>query len=316
MEDRTPGLHHVTAVTADLNRNVEFYTRILGMRLVKRTINFDDPGSYHLYYGNGKGSPGTLLTFFHRPAARKGRPGSGTVSSVAFSVPEGSLEYWRDRLSSHDIALHGAEGRYDGDCVAFTDPDGLSLALVSAPAPDARIPWEKGPVPAGHALRGIHAVTLAAAGRTSVESFLTGTLGFRRVWEVGSRLQFATGSGGSGAIACVDVLSDPFPGRGGFGTVHHVAWRIPSRAAQESWRRTIGEAGHSVTPVIDRLYFRSIYFREPGGILFEIATDGPGIAVDEPLEALGETLVLPPWLEGKRRTIEESLPPLTPPEAA
>ncbi|HZD55049.1 MAG TPA: ring-cleaving dioxygenase [Candidatus Aquicultoraceae bacterium] len=316
MDERIPGLHHVTAVAADLNRNVDFYTRILGLRLVKRTVNFDDPGSYHLYYGNGEGSPGTLITFFHWPDARRSRPGSGTVSSVAFSVPEGSLAYWRRRLEGHDVAAMDAEGRYDGEAVAFTDPDGLSLALVSSPSPDSRNPWEEGPVPAGHAVRGLHALTLATAGRKSTVSFLSTLLGFRLVREEGSRLRFAAGAGGPGAIACVYVLPDGYPGRGGFGAVHHVAWRIPSAAGQESWRRAIEQAGRSVTPVIDRLYFRSIYFREPGGILFEIATDGPGFAVDEPLETLGESLVLPPWLEGRRGAIEKSLPPIEPPEAA
>ncbi len=316
MKDRIPGIHHVTAVAADPNRNRAFYTRVLGMRLVKRTVNFDDPGTYHLYYGNGEGAPGTLLTFFLWPGARRGRPGIGTVSSVAFSVPEGSLPYWRDRLARHGVSASDGSTRYDGDALSFTDPDGLSLALVAAPAPDVRVPWGTGPVPAGQALRGLHAVSLAVGAREATESFLTGTLGFRLVREEGNRLRYGTGDGGSGAIACVDVLPDRSPGGGGAGTVHHVAWRTASPASQTSWRRSIVDAGHSVTTVIDRLYFRSVYFREPGGILFEIATDGPGFAVDESPDALGERLALPPWLETRRRAIEEALPPLDPSHVA
>lgn len=316
MEDRIPGIHHVTAVAADLNRNVAFYTRILGLRLVKRTVNFDDPGSYHLYYGNGEGAPGTLLTFFLWPGAGKGRPGGGTVTSVAFSVPRGSIPYWRDRLVGHGVSVSDGPAEQEGNTVVFTDPEGLRLALVSTETPDARVPWGKGPVPSGHAVRGLHDVALAVGAEEATGSFLTRTLGFRLVRENGSLLRFATGPGGPGAIVRVEGVPDRFPGRAGAGTVHHVAWRTASPASQDAWRRTVEDAGRSVTPVIDRMYFRSIYFREPGGILFEVATDGPGFAVDEPPDALGERLALPPWLEERRRTIEEALPPLEPPHAA
>jgi glyoxalase family protein len=296
-------------MAGDPQANVDFYTGVLGLRLVKKTVNFDDPGTYHLYYGDEVGHPGTILTFFPWPMARRGVQGAGQATVTAFSVPEGSLGFWTERLSRFGIAFDGPQPRLDEEVLTVLDPDGLRLELV-ARAGDVRTPWEGGPVPAGHAVRGFDGVTLTERNLDVTEGVLAGTMGFRRVGEERDRVRFEVGAGGAGTR--VDVLASPAAARGHIsaGTVHHVAFRAADEADQLAWREAVDASGLYVTPVLDRQYFRSIYFREPGGVLFEIATDPPGFTRDEPVESLGTDLKLPPWLEPSRPQIEAALPPI------
>ncbi|HTG32720.1 MAG TPA: ring-cleaving dioxygenase [Thermoanaerobaculia bacterium] len=305
------GIHHVTAMASDPQANVEFYTGVLGLRLVKKTVNFDDPGTYHLYYGDEVGHPGTIMTFFPWPMARRGVQGAGQATVTSFAVPEGSLGFWTERLARLGVTFDGVKTRFDEEVLTLLDPDGLRLELVARA--DGRPGWMDGPVPAEHAVRGFDGVTLTEWNLDVTQQVLAGTLGFRRVREEGDRVRFEAGTGeGGGAGSRVDVLASPSAARGrvSAGTVHHVAFRAADEADQLAWRRAVDESGLYVTPVLDRQYFRSIYFREPGGVLFEIATDPPGFTWDEPVESLGSGLKLPPWLEESRPRIEAALPPV------
>lgn len=310
MNLQIPGIHHVTAIASNPQRNVDFYTRILGLRLVKLTVNFDDPSTYHLYYGDEAGHPGTILTFFPWPGARRGRRGTGQVAVTSFSVPEGTLDFWEEHLTQHDITTGQRQRRFDEEALTFLDPDWMQLELVAHPDAVEHEAWEGGPIPAEVAIRGFHGVTLWEEKAEVTAHLLTDTLGFRPVQEAGSRFRFQAASKGPGAVVDVLHLPNGEQGWGGAGTVHHVAWRTPSAEEQLAWQREIAEQGLHVTPVMDRQYFRSIYFREPGGVLFEIATDPPGFARDESLERLGSRLKLPSWLEPQRPQIEAALPEL------
>jgi glyoxalase family protein len=312
MSQPIPGIHHVTAIAGDPQQNLDFYTGVLGLRLVKLTINFDDPATYHLYYGNEGGTPGTILTFFPWPGAPRGRHGTGQATVVSFAIPAGSAAFWMERLKASRIRFDGPFPRFEEQGLAFADPDGLRLELIETAAGNE--PWRQGPVPAEHAIRGFHSVTLAEQSSDATAAFLTGVIGFRKAGESGNRLRY---SAGDSAGSTIDLLSVPEQRRGmvAVGTVHHVAWRAPDDAAQRGWQGQIAASGHDVTAVMDRKYFHSIYFHEPGGVLFEIATDPPGFTVDEPLEQLGRRLMLPPWLEPQRARIEEALPKLKLPEA-
>ena len=303
------GIHHVTAMAGDPQANVDFYTGVLGLRLVKKTVNFDDPGTYHLYYGDEVGHPGTIMTFFPWPLARRGVQGAGQATVTAFSVPEGSLGYWTERLRRLEVAFDDPQPRLGEEVLTVLDPDGLKLELV-ARAGDDRQGWRGGAVPADKAIRGFDGVTLTEWNLDVTERVLAGTMGFRRMGEEGSRVRFEVGPGGAGTR--VDVLASPSAKRGhvSAGTVHHVAFRAADEADQLAWREAIDGSGLYVTPVLDREYFRSIYFREPGGVLFEIATDPPGFTRDETVESLGSGLKLPPWLEPSRERIEAALPPV------
>ena len=309
------GLHHVTAIANDAQANVDFYAGVLGLRLVKKTINFDDPSTYHLYYGDGVGSPGTVMTFFPWPGVRRGALGSGQTSTTAFAVPEHSLDFWRRRLEESPVRAHGIE-RFGLPGLAFADPDGLRLELLASARPDdGREPWNGSSVLAEHAIRGLDGVTLLHADCTATESVLVGAMGFRKVAVDGERVRYESGDGGSGTF--VDLLHDPnaVPGRVAGGSVHHVAFRVANDDAQSAWQSRLLDAGHPTTEVKDRMYFHSIYFREPGGVLFELATDNPGFATDESVAELGTGLRLPPWLESDRDRIERGLPSLEdPPE--
>jgi glyoxalase family protein len=311
-----PGIHHVTAIAGDPARNVHFYTKRLGLRLVKRTVNFDEPGTHHLYYGDAAGTPGTILTFFPGPGAPRGTRGRGQATAVAFSVPAGSLGWWRDHLRRHEVPHEAIVRRGEDEVLPFLDPDGLALELVAHQGPGPGEPWA-GPVPQEHGIRGFHSVTLMEADAARTVRVLEGAMGFtrREPAEDGAgegRSRFATGAGGASAF--VDILDRPQGplGRMAAGIVHHVAWRVTDDAEQNTARTAVTVAGLRATPVIDRCYFRSVYFREPGGVLFELATDPPGFTIDEPLDSLGTRLCLPPWYEGKRTAIEASLPPLFP----
>lgn len=309
MTAQTTGLHHVTAIAGEPQRNIDFYVRALGLRLVKRTVNFDDPTTYHLYYGDESGRPGTLLTFFPWRGVPKGRPGTGQSTSTAFSVPQDSLGWWTKHLAGLRVptTLTTSDGE---DRLAFRDPDGLVLELVASSTTDPRDPWDSESVPAEHAVRGQHSSVLTVRDPAGTLRLLTEDLGLRVVQENAGRTRLAAGDGGPGGV--VDVVADPTAERGltAGGTVHHIAFRVPDRATQERWRAELVERGHQVTQIVDRQYFTSIYFREPGGVLLEIATDTPGFTADEPLLELGRSLKLPPWLEPSREAIEHSVLPI------
>jgi glyoxalase family protein len=324
------GIHHVTALAGDPQANADFYTGVLGLRLVKKTVNYDDPGTYHLYYGDELGRPGTLLTFFPWPHARRGQLGAGQAKVTSFSVPEGSFAYWTERLRRSGIAHDEPRRRgEDEESLRLLDPDGLELELVAHPGSGSGTPWEGGPVAGEHAIRGLFAVTIVEWNADRTAEMLTGTLGFQLEAQAGSRFRFAAGApaaaGGSRQQAAappaardqgtrLDLLAQPTAGRGHIsaGTVHHVAWRVAGDREQAAWHRDLIAGGHHVSPIMDRRYFHSIYFREPGGVLFEIATDTPGMTTDESVAQLGSGLRLPPWLEGSRPEIEAVLPPLVP----
>ncbi len=310
MSIKTSGLHHVTAIGGDPQRNADFYTRALGLRLVKTTVNFDDPGTYHLYYGDASGKPGSLMTFFPWKDAPKGRHGTGQATTTSFSVPEASLGWWKQHLAASGVETSQIRNSDGEETLTFADPDGLKLALVAHPQGDPRDPWDTKLVPAEHAIRGLHSVTLSVSKEDATAGMLTDGLGLSFVHQDGNRLRFSAGEGGPGAL--VDVLVTPDAPRGlvAAGTVHHVAWRAPDEETQAAWRDELIDDGVNVTSILDRQYFRSIYFREPGGTLLEVATDEPGFAIDEPLLELGRALKLPPWLEPKREDIEAMLPKL------
>jgi glyoxalase family protein len=304
------GLHHVTSITADPQKNVDFYAGILGLRLVKLTVNFDDPQSYHLYYGDELGRPGSIMTFFAWPGAERGRIGWPQATSTAFSIPAGSVRYWQARLREHQIKVSDAQQVLGDEVITFEDFDGLPLAIVAPAIADLRQPWARSDVPVEHAIRGFHNVTLTVSKPQLTMALLTGELGFKAAGESDERLRFASGSAIPGTF--IDVLRRPVgpSGRMGAGVVHHIALRTPDDPQQAEWREQISSRNPSVSPVMDRTYFHSIYFREPSGVLFEIATENPGFAVDEPAEKLGTTLRLPPWIEPARDQLLRVLPPL------
>ena len=304
------GLHHVTALAGDPQGNVDFYVGVVGLRLVKRTVNFDDPGTWHLYYGDEKGSPGTILTFFPWPGAPRGRRGTGQTTATAFAVPPGSLDWWIDRLAAHAAPFDDVEKRFGDNCLPFYDPDGLRLELIEQPNVAARGYWNGGPVPEARAIRGFHGVTLTESGFERSAELLVSTMGFKAAGAEGNRYRYSSGTDDAGSV--VDLICAPELRRGSVavGTVHHIAFRSVSDTDQLEWRERVADAGIDVTPVMDRQYFHSIYFREPGGVLFEIATDPPGFGIDESPAELGSVLKLPPWLEGHRAAIADRLPPI------
>ena len=311
MNNDIAGIHHVTALASDPQRNVVFYAGVLGLRLVKRTVNFDDPGTYHLYYGDEQGTPGTILTFFPWPGARRGRQGTGQATACAFSIPEAALGYWLERFVKQNIEFEKPVRRFNEQVVLFRDPDGLMLELVAHEgAEQQHTGWQRGTVPGEFAIRGIHTVTLCVEAVEHTAKLLTETMRFRFVAEEGNMFRYATGTGESSAIIDLRCAPDFWTGAIAAGTFHHVAWRAADDADQLGWRATIAASALNVTPVLDRQYFHSIYFREPGGVLFEIATDPPGFTADEPLEQLGTHLKLPPWLEPSREQLEAQLPVL------
>ena len=307
METLINGLHHVTTLASDTQRNVEYYTDILGLRLVKKTVNFDAPDVYHLYYGNEMGSPGTILTFFPYGNIPRGRKGVGQLTYTAFSVPVASLSYWLDRLQERAIPYAGPYKRFDETYIRFEDFDGMGIELVFTNN-DFRPGWSNGQIPAEYAVRGFHTVTLNELNPDRTVRLLTETMQHTLVGEELGRFRFQAGVGGSGNY--VDVVHAPNDGRAlqGAGSVHHVAFSTDTDETQLIIQHQLAESGYAVTPVQDRNYFNSIYFREPGGILFEVATNPPGFTVDEPVAQLGTALKLPPQYEPRRVSIEAELP--------
>ena len=316
---RTAGIHHVTAIAGDAQRTLDFYAGVLGLRLVKRTVNFDDPTTYHFYFGDAEGTPGSILTFFPWSGAPRGRLGTGQAAVTALAIPPAALGVWLDRLAAHGVAHELPARRFGGEtAVAFHDPDGMRLELVTDPAVAAIPGWEGGPVPAEHAIRGVFGVTLWVERGEATARVLVGQLGLREVAREGARegavTRYVADGATLGRVVDVREAGGFWRGATGVGTVHHVAFRAADDAAQGALRRQVMQAGHSATPVLDRNYFRSIYFREPGGVLFEIATDPPGFLVDETPDALGRALRLPPQYEPHRAEIEAALPPIALPE--
>jgi glyoxalase family protein len=307
---QVPGLHHVTAIAGDAQRTADFYAELLGLRLVKRTVNHDDSRTYHLYFGDGVGTPGTTITVFPwGEDGRQGRFGAGQTAATAYGLRPSSVGYWADRLADHGVAVERSE-RFGEPVLAFEDPDGIAIELVaSEEAAEADVePWPQGPVPEDHRLRGLHSVTLAVGDRDRTAAVLE-TLGLEREATDGDRVRYRTAAGGTGSA--VDLLvTDRGRGRMGVGTVHHVAFAAADTGDLTEWQTVLGGSGLEATDVIDRTYFDAIYVREPGGVLIEIATLDPGFDVDEPVERLGESLALPAWLEEQRRAIEAALPPL------
>lgn len=304
------GLHHVTAIASDPQCNVDFYAGTLGMRLVKKTVNFDDPGTYHFYYGDDRGTPGTILTFFPWLGASRGAAGNGETSATAFRAAKSSLTYWERRLNETGVPAELIGERFGVPVLRFRDPDGMALEIAgveesSAGASASR--WsDVAPV---HALRGFYGVTLNVGEKEPTEAVLH-TLGLTETHTEGNRYRFTAPGAALGTI--VDLLVDPAAPHAqlGAGSVHHIAFRVPDDAVQLAWREHLTAAEMYVTPVRDRNYFHSIYFREPGGVLFELATDPPGFTVDEPESSLGESLRLPAWLEDHRSVLEKALPPI------
>ncbi len=318
MAPTVTGLHHVTAIAGDPQANLDFYAGVLGLRLVKRTVNFDDPGTYHFYYGDDYGAPGTVLTFFpwggspRRRRAARGTPGLGQATTISFAVPLGSLPFWQSRLAALGVEASAPVDRFGDTAVILKDPDGITLELVAAQ--DDRPGYPTAQIPAEAAIRGFHSVLLTVEGYQQTADVLEGTLGFRRVARDDKRTRFAAGDECPGTFVDVAALPTGRPGSMGVGIVHHVAFRVPDDETHGEMRSSLVDAGMNVTPIIDRQYFHSVYLREPGGVLFEIATDNPGFLRDEPLDSLGHTLKLPAWFEEQRGALEQVLPAVRVPE--
>lgn len=306
MAKRTEGIHHITAIVGDPQENVDFYASVLGLRLVKKTINFDDPGTYHLYFGNNHGEPGTIMTFFPWGDAYKGKIGDGQVGVICYAVPTGALPFWERRLAKYNIAFEKTE-RFGEEYLQFDDPHGLHLELVERGEGKAN-GWGIGGTDPGTAIKGFGGATLYTANAEKTSELLEEVLGFEKVGEEGDLMRFQSPA----AIGnIVDVkLSRAGTGQMGVGTVHHIAWRAKDNEDQLDWKRHVEAYGLGVTPVQDRSYFNAIYFREYGDLLFEIATDPPGFAIDETVEELGEGLMLPAQYERYRSGLNQDLAPI------
>jgi glyoxalase family protein len=307
MPGKILGIHHITAIAAGAKRNHEFYTKVLGLRLVKKTVNFDDPTTYHFYYGNKRGEPGTILTFFPWEGIRRGREGTGQVTAASFSVPGDSMSFWLNRFRSHNVTYNNPSSRFGEEVMVFLDPDGLKLELVSDGG-DRREAWDADEVPTEFGIKGFRGAALTLDGYEATANLLTGVLGYEKKEEQVNRFRFVNGNSKNANI--IDLICLPSGQRGlvAGGTVHHIAFRTPDEATQLAVRERLVGMGYNVTPQLDRNYFKSVYFREPGGVLFEIATDPPGFMIDENIDHLGEGLKLPGWLEPRRDEIESVLP--------
>jgi glyoxalase family protein len=304
------GIHHVTAMAGDPQSNVDFYCGILGLRLIKLTVNFDDPNTYHLYYGDAVGSPGTVLTFFPLGQSLRGTVGTGEVTTVSFAVPTGSLAFWQEQLEKHSVAVSPVVERWSFTRMELHDPDGIKIEIVEDPTPRPFVFWPEGGIPESFAIRGFFGVTMSVVSRTDSVRFLTDRMGAIPHATLGPSELLVIGESEKAGFIEVVPLGHRQRGQMGPGSVHHVAWRVANEDEQLAWQSKLRDNGIGVTPVRDRKYFRSIYFREPGEVLFEIATDPPGFTVDEPRESLGAKLQLPEWLECERRFLQKILPPL------
>ncbi|QHT71629.1 ring-cleaving dioxygenase [Rhodocytophaga rosea] len=307
MEDKILGLHHITAIAGNAKRNFDFYTKVLGLRFIKKTVNFDDPHTYHFYFGDEKGSAGTILTFFPWEGITPGRRGTRMATEIGYSVPENSFDFWVKRFEANNVTYNKPSEKFGEPYLTFLDPDGLKLELIASKTGDKRMPWETAEVKGEVATRGFHNVTLTLQNMKATADILTDIFGYKLIDQQVNRFRFATDAVESAAI--IDIVEVPGEKQGmqAGGTVHHVAFRVKDDAAQMKFRQLILSKGHQITPQIDRNYFHSLYFREPGGVLFEIATDNPGFMVDESLEELGTNLKLPAQYESMRAEIENHL---------
>ena len=310
MENRILGLHHITAIAGNAQRNYNFYTKVLGLRLVKKTVNFDDPGTYHFYFGDEAGSPGTILTFFPWEGIGQGYTGTGMATNIGYSVPAGSLDFWADRFKQYNVKYDTTAERFGETFLSFRDPDGLKLDLVVPATTDNRTGWKTTDVNASVATKGFHDITLTVKNITPTASILTDIFGYNLQKQEGNRHRFITDAIDNASV--VDIIEAPglAPGKGAAGTNHHVAFRVKNEEVLMEFREKIAGKGLGITPKIDRDYFFSLYFKEPGGVLFELATDNPGFTRDEPLSELGTSLKLPKQYENIREKIVEVLPVL------
>ncbi|RAJ82251.1 glyoxalase family protein [Chitinophaga dinghuensis] len=310
MNNNILGLHHITAIAGNAQRNLDFYTNVLGVRLVKKTVNFDDPGTYHFYFGNEQGAPGTILTFFPWEGIDQGKNGTGMATEIGYSVPTGSLDFWKDRFTRFNVPFEEVKERFGEKYLVLSDPDGLKLSLIEPAANDARMAWETAEVKKDVATKGFHSTTLTLKTIDPTAKILTDIFGYSLQGQEGNRYRFVTNTVENANI--IDLIADPEGQRGynAAGTNHHVAFRVADDKIQMEFRDKILTKGLNITPKIDRDYFYSLYFREPGGVLFEIATDNPGFTVDEPLDKLGTSLRLPKQYEPAREEIEKVLPVL------
>jgi glyoxalase family protein len=310
MENKILGLHHITAIAGDAQRNYDFYTKVLGLRLVKKTVNFDDPGTYHFYYGDQVGTPGSILTFFPWEGIQKGRTGVGMATEIGYAVPRGSLEFWANRLKGSGIKHQPVAERFGEPYLQLEDPDGLLLNLVVPNADDKRAPWTTAEVNEANATKGFHSVTLTLRHADRTARILTDIFGYNQPQQEGNLYRFVTDANPAANI--VDIKEEPngTPGVNAAGTNHHVAFRAKDDTVMMEFREKIVSAGFHITEKIDRNYFYSLYFREPGGVLFEIASDNPGFAIDESVSELGTHLMLPAQYEKSRKQIEQLLPVL------
>lgn len=310
MEDRVLGLHHITAIAGNAQRNYDFYTKVLGQRLVKKTVNFDDPETYHFYFGNETGAPGTILTFFPWEGIKQGRNGAGMATNIGYSVPAGSLDFWKDRFAKFSVATGEIAEKFGELYLPFQDPDGLNIEFIIPNKDDSRKPWETEEVKAATATKGFHNVTLTLRNIEATAEILTEVFGYKLLKQESNRYRFVTDAVESAAT--IDLLEVPQAGSGinAGGTNHHVAFRVKDDNILMEYREKILSKGLQITPKINRDYFYSLYFREPGGVLFELATDNPGFATDESIDQLGSSLRLPKQYEDFRTKIEKALPVL------
>jgi glyoxalase family protein len=310
MEDRVLGLHHITAIAGNAQRNYDFYTKVLGQRLVKKTVNFDDPETYHFYFGNETGQPGTILTFFPWETLQKGRNGAGMATNIGYSAPKGSLDFWKERFAEFNILTGEIAERFGESYLPFEDPDGLNIEIIVPKNADSRKPWETEDIKAGTAIKGFHNVTLTLRNIDATAKILTEVFGYKLLEQEGNRYRFITNAVESAAI--IDLLEIPQASVGinAAGTNHHIAFRLKDDNVLMEYREKILSRGFQITSKIDRDYFYSLYFREPGGVLFELATDNPGFATDETIDELGSSLQLPKQYENYRARIEKALPVL------
>ncbi|HEY1025469.1 MAG TPA: ring-cleaving dioxygenase [Sphingobacteriaceae bacterium] len=308
MENQILGIHHITAIAGNAKRNLDFYTRVLGLRLVKKTVNFDDPYTYHFYFGDKAGNPGTILTFFPWEGIQTGRRGSRQVTEIGYSVPKNSLDYWIERFEKNNVIYNKPAEKFGEQYLTFLDPDGLKLELIETKGSDRRIPWQSREIPDDHATKGFHNVTITTNKMQPTADILTHVFGYRLLDQHVNRFRFITDTVEHAAIIDLVEVPGEVAGHVAGGSVHHVAFRVKDENVLMHFRNRIIDLGLNITPKIDRNYFYSLYFREPGGVLFELATDNPGFDVDETVEELGTHLKLPSQYEDIRSDIERKLP--------
>ncbi|WP_428329130.1 ring-cleaving dioxygenase [Mucilaginibacter sp.] len=310
MENTVNGIHHITAIAGNAKRNYDFYTKVLGLRMVKKTVNFDDPETYHLYYGDKQGTPGSILTFFPWEGISAGRRGARQATEIGYSVPENSFDFWLKRFEDHNVIYNKVAEKFGEPYLTFLDPDGLKLELIASKMADQRLPWETNEVKAENATKGFHNITITTNKMQPTADILTGVFGYRLLEQQVNRYRFITDAVENAAIVDLVEVAGEVAGHVAGGSVHHVAFRVKDEATLMLYREKIAALGLNITDKIDRNYFYSLYFREPGGVLFELATDNPGFDVDEPVDELGTHLMLPSKFEQFRSTLEKTLPQL------